>query len=212
MKLAVVADDLLKKELMSSGPVAGVELIWLDAASALINHRDADAVIDLLFQGKETEITFLKNFLPVPVIINDVNKKPEEIIPGFIRINGWPTFLKREIIECSNSSEETKKAGERIFSALGKKANWVPDIAGFITPRIIALIINEAYLAMEEEVSTKEEIDTAMKLGTNYPYGPFEWAEKIGFKKIHDLLIILSEKESRYQPAPLLIKAATEKN
>ncbi len=44
----------------------------------------------------------------------------------------------------------------------------------------MAMIINEAWHALAEEVSTKNEIDTAMKLGTNYPYGPFEWAEKIG--------------------------------
>ena len=46
------------------------------------------------------------------------------------------------------------------------------------------MIINEAFLALQEGVSTKEEINTAMKLGTNYPLGPFEWVEKIGpYKK-----------------------------
>ena len=49
-----------------------------------------------------------------------------------------------------------------------------PDIPGFISARVVSMIINEAYFALEEEVSSKEEIDTAMKLGTNYPYGPFD--------------------------------------
>jgi 3-hydroxyacyl-CoA dehydrogenase len=45
------------------------------------------------------------------------------------------------------------------------------------------MIINEAYFALEDNVSTKAETDIAMKLGTNYPYGPFEWGQLIGLKK-----------------------------
>jgi 3-hydroxybutyryl-CoA dehydrogenase len=54
------------------------------------------------------------------------------------------------------------------------------------------MIVNEAFIALKEGVSTKEEIDIAMKLGTNYPYGPFEWAEKIGTERIKNLLSKLS--------------------
>ena len=45
------------------------------------------------------------------------------------------------------------------------------------------MIINEAYFTWEAGTSTKEEIDIAMKLGTGYPYGPFEWGEKIGLSR-----------------------------
>lgn len=48
---------------------------------------------------------------------------------------------------------------------------------GFIFPRTIVQIINEAYFALHEGVATKEDIDRAMKFGVNYPKGPFEWAE-----------------------------------
>lgn len=48
---------------------------------------------------------------------------------------------------------------------------------GFIFPRTIVQIINEAYFALAEGVATKEDIDRAMKFGVNYPKGPFEWAE-----------------------------------
>ena len=60
------------------------------------------------------------------------------------------------------------------------------------------MIINEAYYALEENVSTKQQIDIAMKLGTNYPYGPFEWGEKIGIEKIYLLLKKLSAQNKRY--------------
>ncbi|TMI92961.1 MAG: hypothetical protein E6H08_11285 [Bacteroidetes bacterium] len=86
----------------------------------------------------------------------------------------------------------------------------MPDVKGFISPRVVSMIINEAYFALEENVSKKEEIDIAMKLGTNYPYGPFEWSKKIGLKNIAALLTELSKTEKRYQPADLLLKEANE--
>ncbi|MEO5650820.1 MAG: 3-hydroxyacyl-CoA dehydrogenase family protein, partial [Ginsengibacter sp.] len=67
--------------------------------------------------------------------------------------------------------------------------------------RVISMIINEAFYTLKENVSTKKEIDLAMKLGTNYPFGPFEWAEKIGLENVFNLLKKLSEKEERYIPS-----------
>jgi 3-hydroxybutyryl-CoA dehydrogenase len=55
-----------------------------------------------------------------------------------------------------------------------------------------------------------EEIDTAMKLGTNYPYGPFEWGQRIGLTRIVSLLNVLSMTNARYKPANSLQQAVTE--
>ena len=66
------------------------------------------------------------------------------------------------------------------------------------------MMINEAYMALQDGVSTMDEIDIAMKLGTNYPYGPFEWAEKIGREKITALLEKLSLQNPLYTPASSL--------
>ena len=96
------------------------------------------------------------------------------------------------------------KKNTAILKALNKNVIPVPDQPGFISARIIAMIINEAYFAKSENVSTEKEIDVAMKLGTNYPYGPFEWASIIGIKNIYALLKILSETDSRYQPSHLI--------
>jgi 3-hydroxybutyryl-CoA dehydrogenase len=72
---------------------------------------------------------------------------------------------------------------------------------------VIAMIINEAYFALGDAISTPAEIDTAMKLGTNYPYGPFEWGEKIGLLQVYQLLAKLAEDNSRYTAAPALKQA-----
>ena len=145
----------------------------------------------------------LNKLLPSPVIVNSVIITLKELPAGFTRINGWNGFLGRNLIEASGNNE-TREVVAEIFSHINRKVEWIPDETGFISPRVISMIINEAYYALEEKVSTKDEIDTAMKLGTNYPYGPFEWSEKIGLKNIHELLEALAKTGSRYQPAPLL--------
>jgi 3-hydroxybutyryl-CoA dehydrogenase len=66
------------------------------------------------------------------------------------------------------------------------------------------MIVNEAYLALGEGVSSREAIDTAMRLGTNYPYGPFEWASRIGLSPIVELLEVLARQNPLYSVAPSL--------
>lgn len=210
MRLVVVANDELKEELLSGGVSDDCKIDWIRSASELSSYTDADAVIDLLFEQKGNDVTHLKTFLPKPVLVNSITRTISEIGLPFIRINGWPGFLKRDIAEVACANDADKKEAEKILIAFNKKAEWVPDIKGFISTRVVSMIINEAYFALEENVSTKDEIDIAMKLGTNYPYGPFEWAKKIGLKNIAGLLTELSLTEKRYQPANLLLKESGE--
>ena len=80
-----------------------------------------------------------------------------------------------------------------------------------VSARVISMIINEAYFAMEDGISTPEEIDTAMKLGTNYPKGPFEWKSQIGITPVFSLLEKLSKTDSKYTPSTLLKSEAEKK-
>ena len=63
----------------------------------------------------------------------------------------------------------------------------------YIFARVLGGIINEALWTSNEGVATTHDIDTAMKLGTNYPLGPIEWLEKIGVEKVQCLLSALNE-------------------
>jgi len=98
-----------------------------------------------------------------------------------------------------------EQAGE-FFRAVGLEPAVVPDGPGLVFARILCLIINEAAFALMEGVATAEEIDTAMKLGTNYPFGPLEWADRIGLDQVVGMLegLQLEYGEERYRPAPLL--------
>ena len=210
MRLVVLTNEQLKEEFLSNGVSDYCKIDWINSPKELLSHTDADAVIDLLFEHNGYDVSHLNNYLTKPVFVNSMNKTIVEIGLPFIRINAWPGFLKRNIAEVSIADEVNKNKAEKILSLLNRKAEWVPDIKGFISPRIVSMIINEAYFTLEEKVSTKEEIDIAMKLGTNYPYGPFEWSQKIGLKNIAGLLKELSITEKRYEPSSLLIKEASQ--
>jgi 3-hydroxybutyryl-CoA dehydrogenase len=204
MQVVVLADTGLKEELLAQGVNEPLELKWLNSIEELKGSIDADACIDLLFEPDSKRVELLKQIQPLPVLVNSVVTTLKDLPENFVRVNGWPTFLKRTIIESACTYNSIKKSIEEIFSLLNKKVEWVADEPGFITARIVAMIINEAYFASGEGVSSKNEIDVAMKLGTNYPYGPFEWAEKIGTKKIIALLNELSISNRRFKPAEWL--------
>ena len=197
MKIAVLANDEQWKELMDA--IVTTNIVRIDS----LQDDTADAYI--LLDSTDTD-TVLK--LKKPVLLNSVIYTLMELktSSNVLRINGWNGFLQRKIWEVAGTIADEVKT---IFTVLEKQYIAVADEAGLVAVRSISMIINEAYFALGEEISTKEEIDIAMKLGTNYPLGPFEWANKIGLKNIYALLCTLSKTDKRYLPAPLLQKEAT---
>ncbi len=203
MKIVVITNEAFRQELLAQGLSDTVQITWQSTPVLL---KGAIGYIDLLFDDSEERIEELEQLQPAAVIVNAVytNKK---LPAGFIRINGWNSFLKRPLVEAGVTTEN-KETTENIFAGFNKTVEWVPDIPGFITARVISMIINEAFFTLDEKVSTKEEIDIAMKLGTNYPYGPFEWGSVIGLKNVYELLTMLAKTNSRYTPSDLLQKEA----
>jgi 3-hydroxybutyryl-CoA dehydrogenase len=201
MKIAVLANDSQWQELLAAN--GKPEWIRCVDETAFFNCT-AEIYINML------EDAFTKDYKTIPqtILINSVSTTLKEInaSTNMFRINGWNGFLKRQHWELAGN---VSKQIEAFFFLLDKTFTIVPDEAGMIAGRIIAMIINEAYFALEEGLSSKEEIDIAMKLGTNYPYGPFEWADKIGINNIYALLQKLSIHDKRYVPASLLQKQAT---
>ena len=209
MQLAVLSNESLKQEFLATGVQEGVEINWISTEAEFLQLKNADAFFDLLFHPDNERIEILKSLAHKPVFINDVlNNKPAN--GAFIRLNGWSTFLQRNILEASCPNESVKNKAATIMNALNRNIEWTPDIPGFISARVLSMIINEAYFTLGEEVSSKKDIDIAMKLGTNYPIGPFEWSEKIGLINIYSLLVELSKSNKRFTPSPLLKKEALQ--
>jgi 3-hydroxybutyryl-CoA dehydrogenase len=197
MRIAVLANKELKEEFVFKKIPPNVDLIFADSHEALLHTKKADAYFDLEFEMDDKRIRELSTLLPSLVFINSVIDTLGDINQPFIRINGWPTLLKRNICEIAAGPGQ-KETAVRFFDELNWDYQLVGDTPGMVSPRIIAMIINEAYYTYEEKVSSKNEIDIAMKLGTNYPYGPFEWSEMIGLKNIYNLLSRLKNTDSSY--------------
>ncbi|MBL7873379.1 MAG: 3-hydroxyacyl-CoA dehydrogenase [Cyclobacteriaceae bacterium] len=125
---------------------------------------------------------------------------------------GLPTFLNHDLLEVT-SRKDDQKTLEEVCKKLNTDFAVVADRIGLVTPRIICMIINEAYYTVEEGTATREDIDLAMKLGTNYPYGPFEWGERIGENNVCMLLnaVLKDTGDERYSVCDLLMKEANKK-
>ncbi|MER5977791.1 3-hydroxyacyl-CoA dehydrogenase [Streptomyces sp. NPDC001857] len=95
-----------------------------------------------------------------------------------------------------------------LFQALGKDVSVIGDVPGMIVARTVARIVDLAHDAVAKGVATEEDIDTAMRLGVNYPLGPFEWSRRLGRVWAHDLLeeLHLREPSGRYAPSLALYR------
>ena len=196
----VLADEAIEQEFENKKLNDSVKVIFIKSSSEIINDDNTAALFIL---NEEISIEEIKDFGSKPVFINSTIHTLKELgVPeNFSRINGWPTFVNREIWEIATSREDDVKY---ILGELGWNFIKVADQPGLVSARIISMIINEAYFALGEDVSSKDEIDVAMKLGTNYPYGPFEWSKKIGLNRVYSLLEKLSETDSCYSIAPAM--------
>ena len=124
-----------------------------------------------------------------------------ELPPRSIRLNAWPGFASGQDWEMVWEGKEAEAMVRQVCDSLKKNPIRVPDQIGFIGARVLASIINEGFLLKQEGAATEADIDQAMKLGTNYPRGPFEWCERIGKEEVHFLLKRLAEIDPRYTPA-----------
>jgi 3-hydroxybutyryl-CoA dehydrogenase len=236
MKIIIISE----KNVPSIFPAQDDICITVRTIADLESHRDADLYMDLDFSAgerggadyaggvdnarmvndaggagergvaDEARISALSALLPSPVIVDAVVPTLAQIGRPFIRINGWPGFLERDVHELAVPDEATAARITALYHQLGRTCRIVPDTPGMISARILASIISEAWYTWEEGVSSKAEIDTAMKLGTNYPMGPFEWSKRVGLSRICHLLEVLSREDARYRPANSLQQAVFE--
>src|SRR6266498_3965955 len=107
MQVVVLTNESLKEELLFNVESSIKEIVCIDKLSRLHEYKEADVFIDLLFEKEDVDT--LQQLLPKLVIINSVVKTLSEINSSFVRINGWPTFLKSGSIEVSSLNEDNKR-------------------------------------------------------------------------------------------------------
>jgi len=185
-----------------------------------INEDSVATVFDFSFDDSPDDLESYTGLTNIHLFINATRASLAELtffadnkLPNLYGIAGDPTFLERPLLEVSAYTNNKADAKE-LFSQLGLEATLVDDRVGLVTPRIVSMIINEAYYTVMEGTATREDIDTGMKLGTNYPMGPFEWAAKWGITNIYELLeaMYLDSKDERYKICPLLKQEYLSRN
>jgi 3-hydroxybutyryl-CoA dehydrogenase len=131
-------------------------------------------------------------------------KRPGRVV-GMHFFNPVPKMKLVEIVRAMETRPETIATTTEVARRMGKQTVLVKESPGFITSRINAMIGNEAFLMLQEQIASAEDIDKALKLGLNHPMGPFEMVDLVGLDTRLAVLEFLHRSlGEKYKPAPLM--------
>ena len=154
------------------------------------------------------EVIFASNTSSLPITQIAAATSRKEKFVGMHFMNPVPLMKLVEIIRGMATSDETCLSTRIWQSSLTRHRSRSTTIPGFVANRILMPMINEAIFTLMEGVSSRDEIDTVMKLGANHPMGPLTLADFIGL----DVCLAIMEtlyygySDSKYRPCPLLRK------
>lgn len=215
MKIFARGEKLRTDELQAR--LAGLNAEWMVIEETQVvpdSVRDFDIVFDLNMDEGEHHLATYAQLKNKPVFGSAVKKslaqqqyeygRPVECI--LMGLNALPTFINRNLAEVSLLDVTKEAELQTVMSQLDWPYKLVSDRVGMVTPRIIMMIINEACYTVQEGTATPADIDTSMKLGTNYPFGPFEWANRVGVKHVYETLeaVYSDTHDERYKICSLL--------
>jgi 3-hydroxybutyryl-CoA dehydrogenase len=180
-----------------------------------------DIVIEAIYEIKEAKLKVfaeLENIIKKEAIfasntssisITELGKlsRPDRFI-GMHFMNPVPVMKLVEIIRGYSTSDETFNSIYNLAQKIGKTPVDVSDYPGFVSNRILMLMINEAIFTLMEGVASAEDIDIVMKLGMSHPMGPLTLADFIGLDVCLAIMEVLYNgfNDSKYRPCPLLKK------
>ncbi len=154
----------------------------------------------------ETIIATNTSSLSITAIAAGV-KRPAQII-GMHFFNPAPVMKLVEVIKGQKTSDEVFDAIYSLCEAIGKTPVKINEAPGFVVNRVLIPMINEAVGILADGVATKEDIDSAMKLGASHPMGPLALGDLIGLDVCLAIMEVLHTEfgEDKYRPHPLLRK------
>ncbi len=158
-------------------------------------YLDCEAIFDFSLVDKESKYRFLKNLsieYKVPIISELSCYWGDYFVGKFPKVKGALStvfYSPTKKHECYASDEETLGHIKELMDSMGRTTHRVraPGL-GFIFPRTLSLIINEAYFALEDGLASENDLDTALQFGVNYPLGAIEWSKKCGLNNVVMLL------------------------
>lgn len=215
-------EKLVEKSKLSKEESA-IVLSRIKTASTISDLNSAECVIEAIVENTESKLALFRELdlsLPAGVILASntssisitklagATKRPEKVI-GMHFMHPVPVMSLVELIRGLQTSDETYSSILSLTNTIGKTPITAKfDYPGFIVNRILVPMINEAVFVLMEGISTVEEIDASMKLGTNHPMGPLELADFVGLDTVYSICKILHTElgEDKYRPCPLLTK------
>jgi 3-hydroxybutyryl-CoA dehydrogenase len=182
--------------------------------------KDADYVIEAVFERADVKVPIFEqldqvcpketilasNTSGIPIsLLSSATKRPEKVI-GMHFMNPVPVMPGLEVVVSLLTSQETLSTSLEFAKSLPKEAVVVKDAPGFVSNRIIPLVLNEAAKLLEENLATIEDIDKICRLSFNWPMGPFELSDLVGVDVAVDLCEGIYQQTGweRYKPTPLL--------
>jgi 3-hydroxybutyryl-CoA dehydrogenase len=181
---------------------------------------DCDLVVEAATENKKIKFEIFKNLDEVvkdgailatntsSISITEIaaQTKRADKVAGMHFMNPVPVMKLVEGISGLETSEATFKTVQEVSEKMGKTFVKAKDMPGFAVNRILMPMINEAVYALYEGIATVEDIDTAMKLGTNQPMGPLTLADFIGLDTCLAIMEVLFDglSDTKYRPCPLL--------
>ena len=141
-----------------------------------------------------------------------VTNRPEMVI-GMHFFNPVPIMKLVEVIKGQHTNENVYNVVLNLTDEIGKTAVTVNESPGFVVNRLLIPMINEGIATLADGAATKEEIDTAMKLGASHPMGPLALADLIGLDVCLAIMEVLHNEfgDDKYRPHPLMRKMVRAK-
>jgi len=194
----------------------------LRGTTSLEDLADCDIVIEAIVENldakKETyaaldrtckpETIFCSNTSSLTIIEMSMATKRADRFAGLHFFNPVPVMKLVEVVQTILTSAETQKAVYAFAQSLGKEPIAARDNSGFIVNRLLVPYLLDAIRALEEGVGSVEDIDKGMRLGCNYPMGPFELLDYVGIETAYYISEIMFNeyREKRFAPPPLMKK------
>jgi 3-hydroxybutyryl-CoA dehydrogenase len=214
MKILVTGERERAEELRVKLSVTSQHEIDYSDGDEEEDYKDYDCIFDLNFDDDPSALALYAPLRDKPVFVSATKLSLNEAVYAtgqkvkcmLFGINAIPDFISQNKWEISQYRKFQMPELEKLCGLLGIQYLPVEDRVGLVKPRIICMIINEACYTLQEGTANMEDIDMSMKLGTNYPYGPFEWCDKIGITAVFETLAAIYEdtKDERYKICPLL--------
>lgn len=214
-------DKLVAKGKLDRNAADGY-LANIKASQDFADVADADLIIEALAEDMEIKKEQLRKLdgiaKPDAILATNtsslsitelagVTKRPDKVI-GLHFFNPVPVMKLVEVISGRRTAPEVQDKAIAFCKDLGKTPVTVDEAPGFVVNRLLIPMINEAIGVYAEGIASVEEIDTAMKLGSNHPMGPLELGDFIGLDVCLAIMEVLYTEfsDSKYRPHPLLRK------